>query len=221
MSLRKFPHARRFPRVYLHPSAHSPVMASWDEGKFLPVYDVSHTGLAVMLPRGAVPAQGEDVLLRLRIPREPEIVISATVARVSDIIVGFEFAEVDTEARVALERFLSAKVRGLHLRRIDPSVFVKEEGGERFTHWFQGPADTNVVLWYESLRLTRAKVEIGEESLEWEIGPEGERLEVLRAVSRSAPFVTRVLDMLSQVHDEEKVLLPLFEVLSRSEDHAS
>jgi hypothetical protein len=269
-----FTQQRRYPRVYLQnvQSAH-PRLAkilgargSWSAPKGVPsnaspVCDLSYTGIAFLLsPADTAAAEvfaghaGQVFELTLHLAGEKSAhVAPAKLARVTSEVAAFDFLPLATEVRIALDRFLHAKLIGLSMRSISPEFFAREPQTQVMSHWFQGPQNSNIILWHEtSGEMNKAVVETGGDWLQWTMGPQGgqieERLgspdadesdplsrtnflgERVRDVSYGAglhlvnseasaqpvtPFLARVLDLLTHVPDEEKVLQPLVRALAR------
>jgi len=277
---------RRFPRIYLQQALPTPQTASilplmsvmsvagasalWTSGERFEVCDLSYTGIALLRAGGADGEEGKQesasdttlavgtvVKFQLQLMGQPLIGIEGRIVRATGRILALDFEPLSTDARVALEKFLQAKLIGLHLRSIDPvffsggassngngtsenrtsdSIGISDE--KRYTHWFQGPNNTNVLLWYDNLSLRRALVESGGDWLNWVAGPGGgtvvegyasrkraanpadsdasdsnEKGAYARPLQRDVSISLRAIDILSQASDPTKALTPLLQAL--------
>lgn len=229
---------RRYPRVYLH-TQHAPLAkvlgarGGWAGNSELSVCDLSHTGVAFLrsaMAHGPLSFRDRERLeITLHLAGERETVkAQATLVRANDAVVAFDFRPLKSSTRLAIEKFLQSKLVGLHLRPVGRDLYRTTETLEGLTHWFQGPANANVLLWYSELTLKKAVIEIGDDWLQWSAGPGkgsiqerlnpltlkelgGGEVLTLRGLS---PFVSRVVDILAHVPDEEKVLIPLIRALT-------
>jgi hypothetical protein len=195
----------------------------------LDVYDLSYSGAALVRTPRVDPLQGDHISVDVHLSGQPEFSVTGEVVRVTEKIVAITFGPMATEARTALERFLHAKMIGLHVRPIDPKYFARPGSA---THWFHGPNNTNIFLWYEHTKLVRASVEVGSDFLNWQNGQftEGQssqfldyenddyarpllEAEPIASAIGLTPVMERILQVLSQVVDPEKVLEPLINAL--------
>ncbi len=230
---------RKFPRIYLRNSARSPAPALgarllWPGGPALEIFDLSYVGAAAVRGAGVDPKPGDalNALVELSGENAP-IPFMGEVARVTEQVIALRFDTLQTEARRALDRFLHAKLLGLHMRPIDRKFFSSTAG---FTHWFHGPNNTDVFLWYEGAALAKAVVEIGGDFLKWKKGrffagvtrqvldrEDDDYLKPLLDGDFDAeagggetgltPLMSRSLDLLSQIDDPDRVLQPLVDAL--------
>lgn len=132
------------------------------------VVDLSHTGIAI--ERGSakadgvrddeLPASGVAETVTVTLGRLAPLKARVVMTRASDEVVAFEFSEVSTEARLAIDRFLDPKMIGLNMRPVDRAFF---SAGETFSLWFSGPRDTNFFLWMVGGRLERSIIQLGDE----------------------------------------------------------
>lgn len=252
---------RRFPRIFLQEAglesgqqkvrtvpALVGAKASWADGEPIDVIDLSYIGAALRRPRHSTPVVGAQVRLQFLFAGQDTRVesIEAKIVRVSEQLVAVQFLELSATARLALERFLEAKIIGLHMRPIDAKFFAKSvSGAGEFTHWFHGPNNANVFLWYESLTCMKAVVELGDDFLSWNQGRfftgvsrqylENESDDYLQplldgqfetesvahlgvdgtgAKQGLTPLMMRVLNMLSQIEDRDKILQPLIRAIA-------
>ena len=229
---------RRFPRVYLHSpgTALSKVLGArggWAGSSELSVCDLSYTGVAFLRStqaHGKLSFQERerlDLVLHLAGEKLP-VKAQAVLVRSNEQIVAFDFRPLSTGTRLSIERFLQSKLIGLHLRPVAREHYRATEALVGMTHWFQGPANTNVLLWFDELTLKKAVVEVGGDWLQWTAGPgrgqvqervesdvnRGDRSEQVLTLRGLSPFVSRVVDILAHVPDEEKVLMPLIRALT-------
>ncbi len=243
---------RRFPRVYLHTL--QPELAKvlgarggWVGSSELAVCDLSYTGVAFLrsaMAHGPISFRERErmeLVLHLAGERAP-VKVQATLVRATDAVVAFDFKALNSSTRLIIEKFLQSKLVGLHLRPVAREHYRSAETLEGLTHWFQGPANTNILLWYSELSLKKAVIEVGDDWLQWLATPtQGlnqagcqsgsvrgshiqERLAPMTVKEFSSrdvitllglsPFVSRVVDILAHVPDEEKVLIPLIRVLT-------
>lgn len=230
---------RRFPRIYLQNPARplAPILGAqmvWPGGHKLEVFDLSYIGIAAVRKTGVDVKVGEKLTVQVELSGEAKpISFQVEVARVTEGILALRFDTLQTEARRALDRFLHAKLLGLHMRPIDRSYFSQTAN---FTHWFHGPNNTDVFLWYENQTLVKALVEIGGDFLKWKNGSffaglakqsaEHEDDDYLKPLLEGAfdaetavddkgltPMMSRVLDLLSQIDDPNKVVQPLIDAI--------
>ena len=229
---------RRFPRVYLH-TQQAPLAkvlgarGGWAGNSELSVCDLSHTGVAFLRsamahgPLSFRERERLEITLHLAGERVP-VKAQATLVRANDSVVAFDFRPLTSSTRLAIEKFLQSKLVGLHLRPVGRDHYRTTETLEGLTHWFQGPANANVLLWYSELTLKKAVIEIGDDWLQWTSGQgKGSIQERLNPLTLKelgggdvltlrglSPFVSRVVDILAHVPDEEKVLIPLIRALT-------
>lgn len=230
---------RKFPRIYLQSSARAaaPILgasAHWPGGQKLEVFDLSYIGVAVLKQAGMEAKIGEKRTVQIELSGEDApIDFPGEVARITDRVVALRFDTLPTQALRALDRFLHAKLLGLHMRPIDRKFFSQTA---TFTHWFHGPNNTDVFLWFEELALKKAVVEIGGDFLKWKGGTffTGVARQVLDREGDDylkplldgdfdaesgagqvglTPMMSRTLDLLSQIDDPAKVLQPLVNAL--------
>jgi hypothetical protein len=103
--------------------------------------------------------------------------------------------------------------------KLKPFYKELEEG---FTHWLQGPDETNVFVRYDNLTLKAAQITMGDDVLEWREGNSGKG--EFRTATISDHGVTehrgdrsvllRMLDMLSQAREGRDAIDPLVNALS-------
>ena len=132
-------------------------------GKEYPVADLSHSGVAierVEIPENELPDATTPESVKLTLGLLEPFTVQVTLARHSDRVLAFEFVDVPTDGRLAIDRFLDPKMIGLNMRQVDRAFFSP---GETFTVWFCGPRDTNFFLWMNSSRLERAIVQLGDD----------------------------------------------------------
>ena len=132
-------------------------------GKEYPVADLSHSGVAierVELPESELPDATNPESIQLTLGLLEPFTVQVTLARHSERDLAFEFVEVSTDGRLAIDRFLDPKMIGLNMRQVDRAFFSP---GETFTVWFCGPRDTNFFLWMNGGQLERAIVQLGDD----------------------------------------------------------
>lgn len=212
---------RRYPRIYLL-SENQPLAqlfgaeALWKDGRVSKVYDLSQSGTAFLkddVPPLAVGDRGE---FRLSLSGVGSFDVKGDVARVSERVVAFDFEELGADVHLGLAKYLESKMIGLSLRPVDPKFYVSLEQG--FTHWFQGPNETNVFLRIDDLSLVAAQVTMGDDVLEWRenaLGGEFRTSSVSHAnvETKDSQVLSRVLEMLSQVRESKATLDPLVRAL--------
>lgn len=131
-------------------------------GRTFSVVDLSHTGVAIErvdISDATLPDSAKPELMVLHLGMQDPFSVHVVHARSSERVVAFEFLDVTTDARLAVDRFLDPKMIGLNMRAIDRSFFSP---GETFSLWFCGPRDTNFFLWMNDGKLDRAIVQLGD-----------------------------------------------------------
>lgn len=161
-------------------------------GRTFGVVDLSHTGVAierVEMPDAELPDPMKPESMELHVGMQEPFQVQVVHARSSERVVAFEFLDVTTDGRLAIDRFLDPKMIGLNMRAIDRSFFSP---GETFSLWFCGPRDTNFFLWMSGMRLERAIIQLGDEQFTLE---RGERVRVVRnMVSSRGGMATELRD---------------------------
>jgi hypothetical protein len=216
---------RRYPRVYLLGDEKSEALAQLfgaeaqlSDGHKTKVYDLSHSGIAFQ--KDGIDARIGDVIsFRLSLANAGDFQMKGRVARVNDRVVAVDFEPLGAPERLALAKFLAAKTIGLSLRPVDRKFFKNLEEG--FTHWLQGPDETNVFVRYDNLTLKAAQVTMGDDVLEWREGNHGKG--EVRTATITDQGVTehrgnrtvlmRILDMLSQAREGREAIDPLVKAL--------
>lgn len=226
---------RRFPRIFLQKSNRplSLILGAkcvWPTGDRLDVHDLSYVGAAFVRTQRTEPRVGEKLDLVMELVGLPPFEIPVEVARLTDKLIAVAFGPLTTEARQTLESFLHEKMIGVQVRGIDPKYFAKPGN---FTHWFHGPNNTNIFLWYEEMKLKQATVEFGPDLLNFKGGvfteadaeqyvdfeqddyvkPVLERSQIKQTPAGFTALMGRILNMLSQVDDPERVLEPLLQAI--------
>jgi hypothetical protein len=225
---------RRFPRILVQPPT-SPLQtllgasAIWPGGEHLDVYDLSYSGAALSLSSLPSVKPGDEVELGLTLAGQRAFKVKARVVRLAQNLMAVDFRDFSTEARLAVERFMQDKLIGANVRAIDPRFFNRDGG---FTHWFHGPLNTNIFLWYDKGQMYKATVEFGSQLLIWDdnVFSEGssseysfEAEDYVRPLLKTkatqippgfSPLMARVLEVLTQIPDTDGVLKPLIAELS-------
>ena len=208
---------RAFPRVFLQPGGQplSKLLGSkviWQNGDEGEINDLSYSGLAVLREAGANFQPGQHLTFQLAFPGQSNVDVEGEVIRQTEKVVAIKLNALSTEARLAIDKYLHEKLVGIHVRRIDPKFFARPGS---HTHWFHGPNNTNIFLWYDQMNLKKAVVESGNRFLEWEDGKfregnskellDGERDQYTPAYLENqpladamgfTPFMNRVLDLM-------------------------
>ena len=125
------------------------------------------------------------------------------------------------------------------MRQVDAVHFARAGSP---THWFHGPSESEIFLWCADQEIKKATVEHAGGFLQWQNGEfyEGRSADFLDSETRdpaashipfsnfpiaekvkpadttkATPFMYKVLELLLQVPDREKVLLPLIKNLAK------
>jgi hypothetical protein len=217
---------RRFPRVdfrKIHPNMQQILgaTAQWASGEQTAVFDLSHTGAAVGVPKNNPVSPGEQVALQFHIEKAESASAQCHIVRVGEHVVGVQFTSMDTASRLKFEKFLQSKLMGLSVRLVNPHFYGAKED---FTYWFHGPQDFNVFIWEQKHKVLRALVELGRELLHFENGQfsEGQKTNdpsdtegewTRKNITEMTPLMRKTLEILSQVQESKELLEPLIHVL--------
>jgi hypothetical protein len=126
------------------------------------LYDMSYEGAAFAQPKDKkVESQDEDVVLHLKTPVDEAFLVSRPV-RLSPEVVAVKFTDIDVAARIIIDRVVSDRIIGLNMILIDPKHYHLKSD---FTHWYHGPKETNLYLWWKSDQLERAQMDLSSASL--------------------------------------------------------
>jgi hypothetical protein len=88
------------------------------------------------------------------------VAVQVALVRHSERVLAFEFSNMSTEGRLAIDKFLDPKMIGLNMRPVDSSFFSP---GETFSLWYCGPRDTNFFLWMSGGKVDRSIIQMGED----------------------------------------------------------
>lgn len=168
---------RRYRRALLQAEGKGPIQEIASalaviDGKNRPIVDLSYSGFAVLRDVGESknerqePGQKTEVKIQLGVSLPVEVRV--VVARLSERVVAYEFAQMTADLRVAIEKFLDPKMIGLNMKSIDRNYFAS---GETFAVWYCGPRDTNFFLWNQQGRLEKALIQLGD--LQFSVEPGG------------------------------------------------
>ncbi len=130
-----------------------------------PVVDLSHNGLALRQYTESSPSAlrpwviGQSYDLEVSLGQSPSFQVRGRLARFNEMIVAFEFEQLEVDGHVNVDRFLDAKLVGLNMRAVDRAFF---HAGQDFDFWYSGPRDTNFILWFKNSQLSLAQVQVGE-----------------------------------------------------------
>jgi hypothetical protein len=196
-------------------------------GKTFSVVDLSHTGIAMLredIADHELPDVTKSEPLSLVLGLQPSFTAQVNLVRHSERIMAFEFTNVPTEGRMAIDRFLDPKMIGLNMRPIDKAFF---SSGETFSTWFCGPRDTNFFLWTSGPRVERAIIQMGDETFALfpssvsgvrfvrQNGDAGTTESDASGLRKSVHFA---LDVALQVHDRGDAIKGLIKLLTEAAD---
>lgn len=132
-------------------------------GRSFPVLDLSHTGLALQrdeIPDHELPDITKTESMSIALGLLNPVAVQVVLVRHSERVLAFEFSNVSTEGRLAIDRFLDPKMIGLNMRPVDRAFFSP---GETFSLWYCGPRDTNFFLWMSGGKVDRSIIQMGED----------------------------------------------------------
>jgi hypothetical protein len=115
----------------------------WRNLEFSDVFDLGLGGLAASKPSMMEFQKDETVDFNLELGDAPVIAVRAKVAWVRDFSVGFSFTRMEPEGHRALHRFLSSKLVGSNLKRMQTELLP---AGTGFDQWYSGPKETFLFL---------------------------------------------------------------------------
>lgn len=153
---------RRHPRVRVQ-RTHAEVMRAlgghivWPNLETSDILDISLKGCAVRRPGVQPITPGHVVQVDFELGLEPAFTAKVRVAWHSGDRVGLEVDVLETSGRLVLDGYLSAKLMGSSLKAVKRSHC---SAGEDFHHWFQGPKDTHVFVWLDTVgRVDRVRID--------------------------------------------------------------
>jgi hypothetical protein len=121
------------------------------------LFDMSYEGAALTQPlTQAVTQVGVEVELRFQ-TQVDQASLKAEVIRTSADTVAVRFLDVGVTARIIIDRLVTDRIIGLNMNLIDPKHYAADVD---FTHWYHGPKETNVYLWWRAGQLTRGQLEM-------------------------------------------------------------
>lgn len=132
-------------------------------GRSFPVLDLSHTGLAVLredISDNDLPDVSKTEPMTVALGLLPPVAVNVALVRHSERVLAFEFSNMTTEGRLAIDKFLDPKMIGLNMRPVDRAFFSP---AETFSLWFCGPRDTNFFLWMSGGKVDRSIIQMGED----------------------------------------------------------
>lgn len=159
---------RRYPRVFLDKSLGDfieimGVKVHWPNGDVGGALDVSYIGAALTKPAG-LPirfTQGEELPLYFQFS-ENKVFLKSYFVREIPQAIGVYFSNLSPQANLAIEKFLKHKLIGTNTRLIPKNFYSREQ---TFSHWYHGPNDTNIFIWYENGKIEKATVELATQVL--------------------------------------------------------
>lgn len=140
---------RRYPRVHFRGDTGQAfriwgAKVNWANQETSDVFDLSFKGCAATRP-GLVDLKPQSLQsVKLELGERAPVLVPARVVWISEQLVGLEFGDVSAEAHLQLSAFLTDKLVGQHMRRIEKQFFSADS---TFDYWFQGPKATNMFLW--------------------------------------------------------------------------
>lgn len=196
-------------------------------GKSFPVLDLSHTGLAVQREDVAdheLPDVSKTEPMTVALGLLAPVAVQVGLVRHSERVLAFEFSNMSTEGRLAIDKFLDPKMIGLNMRPVDRAFFSP---GETFSLWYCGPRDTNFFLWMSGGKVDRSIIQMGED--QFALAPsnvsgvrfvrqtaEGANLKEDAATLRAS--VLFALDVALQVRDGGDAIAGLVKLLTEAAD---
>lgn len=132
-------------------------------GRDFPVLDLSHTGLALQredIGDDELPDVTKTEPMTIALGLLAPISVQVGLVRHSERVLAFEFSNMSTEGRLAIDKFLDPKMIGLNMRQVDRAFFSP---GETFSLWYCGPRDSNFFLWMNSGKVDRSIIQMGED----------------------------------------------------------
>jgi hypothetical protein len=132
-------------------------------GRSFPVLDLSHTGLALQreeIANHELPDVTQTEPMSVALGLLEPVAVQVALVRQSERVLAFEFSNMSTEGRLAIDKFLDPKMIGLNMRPVDRAFFSP---GETFSLWYCGPRDTNFFLWMSGGKVDRSIIQMGED----------------------------------------------------------
>ncbi len=192
-----------------------------------PVLDLSHTGLALQredIGDHELPDVTKTEPMTIALGLLAPVPVQVTLVRHSERVLAFEFSNMSTDGRLAIDKFLDPKMIGLNMRPVDKAFFSP---GETFSLWFCGPRDTNFFLWMTSGKVDRSIIQMGED--QFALAPsnvsgvrfvrqtsDGSKKEEDAATLRQS--VLFALDVALQVRDGGEAISGLVKLLTEAAD---
>jgi hypothetical protein len=196
-------------------------------GRSFPVLDLSHTGLALQredVGDHELPDVTKTEPMTVALGLLPPVFVQVGLVRHSERVLAFEFSNMSTEGRLAIDKFLDPKMIGLNMRPVDRAFFSP---GETFSLWYCGPRDTNFFLWMSGGKVDRSIIQMGED--QFALAPsnvsgvrfvrhtaDGANMQEDTAALRSS--VLFALDVALQVRDGSDAIAGLVKLLTEAAD---
>lgn len=139
---------RRFPRVHFRrdfgaSDRITKAFTHWRNHEVTDVFDLSLGGFATSRPGMLELSVGQEFDLTLELGALPALPVKAKMVWIRDFSVGFSFLHLEPEGHLILRKFLSDKLVGSHLRRMNPDL--RPENAD-YDEWYSGPRETHLFL---------------------------------------------------------------------------
>lgn len=155
---------RKYQRVLVEPSSKILTVTVVGYGPTL-VFDMSYEGAAFAQPKQKkISSVDETMSLHLKTEVD-EATIPARAVRVNDEVVAVQFASIDVNARIIIDRVVTDRIIGFNMSLIDPKHYGVQSD---FSLWFHGPKDTNLYLWQQGGKLLKAHMEMANAAMIFE-----------------------------------------------------
>lgn len=230
---------RRYPRVFLDKSLGDfkellGVQVRWPHDDVGGVLDISYIGAALSRPAGIKISLTPNEMIPLEfLFGNHSVKINAYFVREMGHVLGVHFPELSVKAHVEIENFLKDKIVGLHTRYIEPRFY---SANQDFSHWYHGPNDTNIFIWEDHEKISKATVELGQKILfyenesfhtakitQWMEDPNDDYAYYIRyidekeSVAGQTTFFEKIVSVLTQIQDNRNPIERLLNVLKNYE----
>lgn len=145
---------RQYQRVLVEPSKALTVEVA-GFGPTL-VFDMSYSGAAFAQPKDKKIEKVEETVTIVLKTEVDNASIPAKVVRVNPEVVAVEFDDIDPAARVIIDRVVTDRIVGLNMSLIDSKHY---NAHAQFSHWYHGPRETNIYLWWTGTKLEKAQMD--------------------------------------------------------------
>lgn len=134
------------------------------------LYDIGYGGAAFSQPiDGTSPlnSAGATVAVDFFLNGAKAQTINGRIVRLTDGMFAVEFIDPSKDTKIFVDKLITSRMVGLNMNLIDPQYY---RGKETFAYWFHGPKGTNLFLWEDGGKLSRASLDLPDLAVHWADG---------------------------------------------------